>query len=170
MNETRWAALLPPLWARWAVGIALAVAVIATVVIAVHRAGPEVNTSEAGAEAEVNRISDVAISEDQAPHSAILPTGVVPARALERAIGGDVRQRIAGGQLTGPLQHLACRAAAGARAGRDPYSCTIRSAGLTYPFVAVLDTHRHRLTWCKVDPPPVANAGPEVPLSASCKA
>jgi hypothetical protein len=170
MNETRWAALLPPLWARWAVGTVLAVAVIATVVIAIHRAGPEVNTSEAGAEAEVNRISDVAISEDQAPHSASLPAGAAPARALELAIGDDVRQRIAGGQLTGPLQHIACRAAVGARAvGRDPYSCTVRSAGLTYPFVAILDTGRRRLTWCKVDPPPVANVGPEVPLSASCK-
>jgi hypothetical protein len=169
MNETRWAALLPPLWARWAVGVVVAVAVIATVVIAIHRAGPEVNTSEAGAEAEVNRISDVAISEDQAPHSAGLPAGAAPARALELAISSDVRQRIVGGQLTGPLQHIACRAAAGAHAGRNPYSCTVRSAGLTYPFVAILDTRRHRLTWCKVDPPPVANVGPEVPLSASCK-
>jgi hypothetical protein len=169
MNETRWAALLPPLWARWAVGMVLAVAVIATVVIAVHRAGPEVNTSEAGAEAEVNRISDVAIGEDQAPHSTSLPAGAAPARALERAIDTDIRQRIAGDQLTGPLQHLACRAVAGTRAGRDPYRCTVRSAGFTYPFVAVLDTRRHRLTWCKVDPPPVANVGPEVPLSASCK-
>jgi hypothetical protein len=168
MNETRWAALLPPLWARWALGIAVAVAVIATVVIAIHRAGPEVNTSEASAEAEVNRISDIAISEDQAPHSTGLSVGSAPVPALTQAITLDIRQRIAAGKLTGPLQHIACRAAGRASAGRAPYSCTVRSAGITYPFVAVLD--KRRLTWCKVDPPPVANVGPEVPVSSSCKA
>lgn len=170
MNETRWAALLPPLWARWAVGMVLAVAVIATVVIAIHHAGPEVNTSEVGAEAEVNRISDIAITQDQAPHAAGVPAGAAPASALERAVTADARQRIAGGQLTGPLQHVACRAAGHASAGRAPYSCSVRSAGITYPFAAVLDTRRQRLTWCKIDPPPVANAGPEVLLSPSCRA
>ncbi len=171
MNETRWAALLPPLWARWALGLVIAVAAIATVVIAIHRAGPEANTSEAGAEAEVNRISDLAITEDQAPHSANLPAGATPVPALTLAISTDVRQRIAGGKLTGPLQHISCHASGRTTsAGHAPYTCTVRSAGITYPFLAVLDTRQRRLTWCKVDPPPVANVGPEVPLSPSCRA
>jgi len=173
MSESRWAARLPPLWARWALGIVIAAAVIATIVIAIDRAGPEVNTSEAGAEAEVNRISDIAITADQAPHSAGLPPSSAPAAALERAITSDVHQRIADGQLTGPLQSITCRTAgagSAGRGGRVPYTCTIRSAGITYPFVAVLDERRRRLTWCKIDPPPVANVGPEIPISASCRA
>lgn len=158
------------MWARWAAAIVVAAAVIAAIVIAIHRAGPEGPTSEAGAEAEVNRVSDIAISEDQAPRSASLPAGSAPAAALELAITHDVHQRIASGQLTGPMQAVTCRAAGSAHDGRDPYSCTVRSAGITYPFVAVLDERRRRLTWCKVDPPPVAGAGPEILISASCRA
>jgi hypothetical protein len=170
MSSWRRAAWLPPIWARWVLATVLAAAVLAAIVIAVHRAGPEVNTSEAGAEAEVNRVSDIAITEDQAPHSASLPSGSAPASALERAIAGDVRHRIAGEQLTGPLQGIACKAAGAGRAGRDPYSCTVRSAGISYPFDAVVDAHRGLLTWCKVDPPPGTEAAPEIPVSASCRA
>jgi hypothetical protein len=159
-----------PMWARWALAIVVGVAVIAGIVIAVDRAGPEGATTEAGAEAEINRISDIAISEDEAPRSAVLARGSAPVAALERAIAGDVRQRIADTQLTGPLQSVTCRPAGAASGGRSPYSCTVRSASIAYPFLAVLDDGRHRLTWCKIDQPAVANAGPEIPVSASCRA
>ncbi len=158
------------MWARWMLAIVVAVAVIAGIVIAINRAGPEGPTSEAGAEAEVNRLSDIAITEDQAPHSASLPRGSAQAAALERAITRDIRQRIADAQLTGPLQGVTCRAAGAASAGRAPYSCTVHSAGIAYPFLAVVDGRRRLLTWCKVDQPPVAGAGPEIPVSASCRA
>jgi hypothetical protein len=170
MSSWRRAAWLPPIWARWALGTVLAVAVLAAIVIAVDRAGPEVNTSEAGAEAEVNRVSDIAITEDQAPHSADLPSGSAPASALERAIAGDVRHRIADEQLTGPLQGISCKAAGAGRGGRDPYSCSVRSAGISYSFDAVVDMRGRRLTWCKIDPPPGTEAAPEIPVSASCRA
>src|SRR5271168_4647387 len=117
--------------------------------------------------AEANRLADVAIAEDQAPHFASLPPGSEPASALERAIARDVRQRIAGGQLTGPLQGVTCSAAGTGRTGLDPYSCTVHSAGVAYPFRAVVDERRQRLTWCKIDQPPVANTGPEIQISAN---
>lgn len=157
------------MWARWAVAIVLAVAVLAGIVIAVNRAGPEGATTEAGAEAEINRVSDITISEDEAPHSAALAGGSAPTAALERAITGDVRQRIANTQLTGPLQSVTCRGAGAASGARHPYSCTVRSASIAYPFLAVIDEGRHRLTWCKIDQPAVADAGPEIPVSASCR-
>ena len=116
------------MWARWVLAILVAVAVIASIVIAVNRAGPEGATSEAGAEAEANRLADIAITEDEAPHSASLPPGSEPTAALERAIARDVRQRIAGGQLTGPLQGVTRSAAGTGSSGRDPYSCTVHSA------------------------------------------
>ncbi len=158
------------MWVRWLLATAVAVAVIAAIVIAVDRAGPEAGTSEAAVEAEANRLADVAITEDEAPRSASLPPGSAPAAALERAIARDVRQRIAGGQLTGPLQGVTCSAGGTGSAGRDPYRCTVHSAGIAYPFMAVVDESRQRLSWCKVDQSPVADAGPEVLISASCRA
>jgi hypothetical protein len=170
MSSRRRAVPLPPIWVRWVLATVVAVAVLASIVIASNRAGPEGGTSEAAAEAEVNRLSDIAIAEDQAAHSAGLPPGSAPGSALERAIASDVRQRIADQQLTGPLRAVSCTAAAAPRAGRQPYRCTVHSAGIVYPFQAVVDARRQRLTWCKIDPPPVAEASPEIPISASCRA
>ena len=158
------------MWARWLLAIVVAVAVIAGIVIAVDRAGPEAPTSEAGVEAEANRLADIAITEDEAPRVASLPAGSEPDAALERAIARDVRQRIAGGQLTGPLQDVSCSAAGAGSLGRYPYRCTVPSADIAYPFLAVVEQRRQRLTWCKIDQSPVPDAGPEIPISARCRA
>jgi hypothetical protein len=157
------------MWARWVLVSLVAVAVIAYIVISVGRAGPEGAASEAGAEAEDNRIADITITEDQAPRVAPLPAGSAPVPALEQAISGDVRRRIADGQLTGPLQSVSCAQAGGGSAGRRPYRCSVRSADIAYPFLAVVDERAGRLTWCKVDQTP-AGGGPEVPVSAACRA
>lgn len=161
-----------PLWARWVAAIVVAIAVIAGVVIAVNRAGPEgVAASEGGAEAEVSREADIAISEDQAPRTASLRAGTAPASALQLAIAADVRQRIGKSLLSGPLQAVTCSTAGSASGGRAPYHCTVRSAGISYLFLAVADEHDRRLTWCKVDSPPSGvRSGPEIPISASCRA
>ena len=158
------------MWARWALAIVVAAAVIAAIVIAVNRAGPEGSTSEAGAEAEVNRIADVAISEDEAPHFAGLSPGSSPTSALERAISADVRRRIAAGQLTGPLEGISCHSARTPSGGHHSYRCSVRSAGIAYPFVAVLDERQGRLAWCKIDRSPVPHVGAEIPISKSCRA
>jgi hypothetical protein len=158
------------MWARWTLAIIVAVAVTAGIVIVISRAGPDGATSEAGAEAEDNRLADIAITEDQAPHTASLKPNSEATAALEQAIARDVRQRIAQGQLTGPLRDVTCMAAGTSSAGRAPFRCTARSADIAYPFLAVVDERGQRLTWCKIDQPPVANAGPEIPISASCRA
>jgi hypothetical protein len=161
-----------PLWARWAAAIVVAIAVIAGVVIAVNRAGPEgVAASEGGAEAEVSREADIAITEDQAPHMADLRSGAAAGSALKQAIAVDVRQRISKSLLSGPLQAVSCSQAGATIAGRAPYHCTVRSAGISYLFLAVVDEHSRRLTWCKLDAPPAGvRSGPEIPISASCRA
>ncbi len=171
MSKRRPAVQPPPLWARWALASIVAVAVIVAIVIAVQRAGPENNTSEAAVEGETNRIADISITEDEAPRTAALPGGAAVLGALTTAIGGDVRKRISDGQLTGPLQHVSCTAAtARGGAARVPYSCTVRSAGINYSFLAVAEASAKRLTWCKVDPSAAVKAGPEVPISPRCKA
>lgn len=156
------------LWGRWLLAAVVAASLLFGLVLAVHRAGPEGSTSEAQVEAETNRIADVAISEDEAPHSAALSPRVPAVSALDRAIGGDARSRIERGQLTGPLQSVTCRASGKSDSGRPAYHCAVRSAGVSYPFLAVADQSARRLVWCKVDEPAVAHAGPEIPLSAAC--
>jgi hypothetical protein len=167
MSPRQWSIQPPPLWLRWAVAIVVAVALLIALVNAIHRAGPDGATSEAGAEAEVNRLADIAITEDEAPHVATLSAGSAPA-ALTQAITADVRQRISSGQLTGPFQGVACKAAGAGGANGAPYRCTVRSAGIAYPFLAVVDTPLHRLTWCKFDQP--ASGGQEIPVSDRCRA
>jgi hypothetical protein len=156
------------MWARWAIATIVAVAALAALVIAIHRAGPE-GTSEAGAEAEVNRLADITIAEDQAPRSASLLSGSAPVSALEQAIERDVRKRIATDNLAGPLQRVFCKAAGATEHGRTPYHCTVRSSDVAYPFLAIVDSRQRTLIWCKVDQAPAPGAGQEVPVSASCK-
>lgn len=158
-----------PLWTRWVLAIVVGGAVLAGIVIGVDRSSPGGATSEAGAEAEINRESDIVIAEDEAPRTASLPGGTAPASALARAIERDVRQRIARVQLVGPLQGVSCSAAGPSSAGRRPYRCTVRSADVPYTFLAVVDERQRRLIWCKVDKPPSGTEA-EIPVSASCQA
>lgn len=161
----------PPLWAKWLITIAVFAVGIAAIVIAVHDgAAGGSHQSEAAAVAEANREGRVVAEEDQAPHTAALPSGVPVLAGLERAIKGDVRARISHGEITGPLQSVRCRAGGPARAGRRPFSCTVSSAGIEYPFLAVLDERTLELTWCKVDSSPLPGNPPEVPVSPRCQA
>jgi hypothetical protein len=165
-----------PLRARWALTIAAYALVIAAIAIVVRGGGgsgggaSDSSQAEARATAEANREGRIAIAEDEAPHSSPLRHGEPLQAALERAVTVDVRRRIAHGQLTGPLQSVSCELAAPAHAGRRQLSCTVRSAGIGYPFVGVADERTLELTWCKVDPPPVADAPLEVPVSPRCRA
>jgi hypothetical protein len=156
------------MWARFLLAAIVAAGAIAFIVIRVERAGPEGSSSEAAAEAEANRLADIAVTEDEAPHSAAISSGSATAM-LEQSIASDVRARISSRQLSGPLDGVSCRETSDAHAGRTPYSCTARSAQVSYPFVAVVDMQRRQLTWCKVDPPATAGAGPEVLISSRCR-
>ena len=158
-----------PVWARWALPAVVAVLLIAGLVVAEHKAGPAGATSEEQAEAETNRIADIAITEDEAPHTASLAPGSSAQAALERAISGDVHERIESGKLTGPLQSISCSPAPSGSAARTPYRCMIRSDGTAYSFLAIVQQGKGRLTWCKVDPPAVSG-GPEILVSPRCRA
>jgi hypothetical protein len=160
-----------PLWARWLLtGLAWALVVVAVIVL-IHdvNSSSSASRSEVDAEAEANREGQIAIRQDEAPHVAALGADVSAQGALERAIAADARARVAHGQLTGPLQSVRCSSAGATRDGRRPFRCTVESAGISYPFMAVADERARRLTWCKVDPPPTPGAPLEVPISASCR-
>jgi hypothetical protein len=181
-------ALHPPLWARWVLtilGFAVLVVVIAIVVHKVNHESTAPTAESVTAEKEANREAEIVIAQDQEPHTAALrapatgsegsgsASGSASATrtALERAIAGDVNARIDDGALTGPLQSIRCQTSGAASGGRQPFRCTVRSAGITYPFLAVANERRGELTltWCKVDPPPTPGAT-EAPVSPRCRA
>jgi hypothetical protein len=167
-----------PLRTRWVITIVAYALVVLGVVLAVRglNSGSEGSAAGGGsqadarAEEEANREGRIAIAEDEAPHGAPLAAGVPEQVALERAVSADVHARIAHGGLTGPLQSVRCVAAASEHAGRRQLSCTVRSAGVGYPFVGVAERRTGQLTWCKLDPPAVAGAPLEVPVSPRCRA
>jgi hypothetical protein len=166
----------PPLWARWLLTILAFAVLIVAIGVLVRSAGSGGGgisgsaRSEAAAEAEANREGQIVVAQDQAPHGAPLRAGAAAQIALTRAIATDVNDRIEHGALTGPLQSVHCQVSGAPHAERRPFRCTVRSAGIAYPFLGVLDERTHELTWCKVDPPPVANAPLEVPVSPRCRA
>lgn len=167
----------PPLWARWLLTIfAFAVLILAIGVVVRSKSGGGGGgvsgsaKSEVQAEEEAEHEGQIVLAQDQAPHVAPLRSGVSTTVALERAITADVNSRIEDSQLTGPLQSVSCRASGPPQVGRRPFSCTVRSAGITYPFLGVADERIHQLTWCKVDPPPEPGTPQEVPISSRCRA
>jgi hypothetical protein len=158
------------LWARWLLTIfTFAVLTLAFIVfVRAHSEGTSAPTkSEREAEVEANREGNVVIEEDQAPHTASLRAGAPPLRALEGAIASDARGRVQAGNLTAPFQDVRCEAR-GTAGPNQAFSCTVHAAGVAYPYLAVFDKRTRKLTWCKVDPPPVSGA-PEVPVSRRCR-
>ncbi len=157
-----------PLWARWLTTICVYVVVVGAVVLVVHDLASERSgagtKAEASAQAEADKEGQVAIAEDQAPHSAPLARGVPVIESLQRAIAGDVRARIVHGELTGPLQGVHCAS----RARTTTFSCTVTSAGIGYEFRAAANAKNATVTWCKVDKAPEGDAALEVPVSPSC--
>lgn len=123
---------------------------------------------EITAEFEANREGDIVVEEDQAPHTAPLPSGISHQVALEDAIAADARHRVRSGELTGPFQNVSCATFGSSRAGREAFHCTVRSAHIAYRFVAVFDAPARQLTWCKIDPP--ANGATAIPVSPRCHA
>jgi hypothetical protein len=156
-----------PLWARW-LGTLLAFALLVFVIHTVVRTSGA--SSEASPEAEINRVSEIVIAQDQAPHTAPLLPGDTARSGLQSAIAADVRTRIRREELTGPLQSVRCAPSGPPQTGRRPYRCTVRSAGISFPFLGVVDERAETLTWCKRDPPPASNAPPTAPISSDCRA
>jgi hypothetical protein len=94
-----------PLWARW-LGTLLAFALLIFAIHTVVRTSGA--SSEASPEAEINRVSEIVIAQDQAPHTAPLLPGDTARSGLQSAIAADVRNRIRREELTGPLQSVRC--------------------------------------------------------------
>ncbi len=124
--------------------------------------------TESTPEGEINRDAQKVITEEQSPHTATLPFRTTAGAALERAIGADVRNRIAHVKLTGPLENVRCKTSGKLSAGRQPYNCTVRAAETPYTFLAVADANTQALTWCERTLPPSTESPDYTQVSARC--
>lgn len=155
-----------PLWARWVLSVAFFASLGLTAILVLHD-DSTVSTAGTQAAIQANEVGRVVVSQDQAPHTAPLRSGVSPRLAIATAIAADVRGRIASRDLTGPLQSVTCTPGRAGHAGRRPYVCAVTAASLRYVFYGEADRSAHLLVWCKEDA--VAEAGLTVPLSPRCR-
>jgi hypothetical protein len=159
----------PPLWLQWVLSITVAVAAIFGLVRFVQsNTANQVTTESPAGEVQQNQEAEALVAEDQTPHVVRLPGHTSALAAVNRAIRADMTTLINQGSLDGPLQRSSC--AHTGRPGRagQRVSCTVSAAGVSYPFVAVIDANARTIVYCKRDPPPVPSQN--VPLSPRCTA
>ncbi len=165
-DESSWLLRRPPLWLRWVLSLAVAAALAVALIVFVSHHNDNLLAHESPKAAErANRLSEIVVSQDQAPHRVTLAAGSSRA-AVAHAIGHDMTVRIASGRAVGPLQRVRC-AAAGTRARDIGYRCRATAAGVGYPYQAVLDRRARTLTFCKHDAPPVPSMN--IPVSPHCR-
>jgi hypothetical protein len=159
----------PPLWLQWVLSIVIAaVAIFALVRFAQSSTNNQITTENAAGAVQANREAEVLVAEDQAPHSVRLRGHGPTLAAIDRAIRADMTTLINQGSLNGPLQHSSC--AMTGRPGRagQRFRCTASAAGVSYPFLGVVDARARTIVYCKRDPPPIP--AQSVPLSPRCTA
>lgn len=169
--------------AAFAVAASAAALAIASLIGTAERQAADRERQEArDSAAELRRLR-----EDQRPRRADLPAGAsapvgeAARTALEEAVTRDVRSRVRGGLLDGPVAGTRCEAI-GTPAPEDTsagFNCftlsTTRRANYTiesgYRFSARADTEEGTLVWCKRNPRPIhPDTGyfRTVPISRDC--
>lgn len=158
------------MWLRWVLSLTAAGCVVGALIAVVSHnpLGSQGSSaaSRSGA-AEANREGRIVTAQDQARHQRNAPGGVSLRLALLDAITGDMRHRVATGDIAGPVQHVTCHQTNSFHRPDLVFACTARVGGFPYPVVGVVDTATRRLTWCKNDSASVDPAI-QVPLSRSC--
>jgi hypothetical protein len=158
----------PPLWMQFVLALGVAGLLLLALVIYVNdhnsSAEDEAAVNNPKVLVQENREARVIVGEDQAPHTAKLGAGS-PAAGLRRALLAYMSHQIAIGTLGGPISGSSCHPAGGDPA-RMLYRCTVSAASVSYPFDGVVQPSARIVTYCKVDPPPVASM--RIPVSARC--
>jgi len=157
----------PPLWLRWVLTLLLFGA-LAIAVVVMLQGSNDSQQKDAAALLRANEAGRAVVKKDQAPHSSLLPRGVSPRVALERAIAADARSRAGGKQLPGPVRGVRCAPTRAGPTARRQLRCAARAGGIDFPYFGVVDLRARRLTWCKFDPAPASQVA--VPVSPRCEA
>jgi hypothetical protein len=165
-DESSWLLRRPPIWMRWALSLGVAAVLAVALILFVSHHNDNLLAHESPKAAErANRLAEIVVSQDQAPHRARLAAGASRG-AVARAIRRDMTVRIAKGQAGAPLQGVRCTTV-GTRASDTGYRCRATAAGVGYPYQAVLDRRTRALTFCKHDAPPVPSMN--IPVSPRCR-
>lgn len=160
--------LRPPLWARWALSLSAGVILLVALVLFVeHNNSNSEATQSPAAIARANREAEIVVAQDQAPRVGAVRPGSSPRNALVRAVRADMTAMINNGTIDGPLGRATCTRTGGS-AGRPAFRCAAVAAGVTYPFLGVVDVPGRRVTYCKRDLPPVPSLN--IPVSSRCQA
>ncbi len=159
----------PPLWLQWVLSLVVAAAVIFGLVRFVQsNTDNQITTESPAGEVQANREAEILVAEDQAPHTVRLLGHTPGIAAITRAIRADMTALIDRGSLNGPLQRSACASTGSPTKAGQRFSCAASAAGVSYPFVGVVDASARTIVFCKRDPPPVPSQN--VPLSPRCTA
>jgi len=159
----------PPLWLQWVLSIVVATAAIFALVRFVQsNTANQITTESPAGEVRQNQEAEALVAEDQTPHTLRLPRHTAPAATLNRAIRADMTTMIDQGSLDGPLQRSSCAPTGPIGMAGQRFRCTVSAAGVSYPFVGVIDARARTIVYCKRDPPPVPSQN--VPLSPRCTA
>jgi hypothetical protein len=165
-NESSWLLRRPPMWLRWVVSLAVGAALLVGLIAWVsHHNGNGLATESPKAAARANREAEIVVSQDQAPRVVTVAHGASRV-AIVHAIRRDMLTRISEDDAGAPLQRVSCTRI-GARGSRHGYRCVAVSAGVNYPYQAVLNSAEHTLTFCKHDAPPVPSQN--IPVSPRCR-
>jgi hypothetical protein len=160
--------LRPPLWARWVLALGAGVIFLVALVLFVqHNNNNSEATQSPAAVARANRQAEVVVAQDQAPHVVALKSGAGARGALVAAVRADMTAMINNGIIEGPVSRTTC-APTGGHGGRLTFRCAALAAGVTYPFLGVVDPGTRQVTYCKRDEPPVPSMN--IPVSRRCLA
>jgi hypothetical protein len=113
-----------------------------------------------------NEAAETVVREDQAPHTVALRTGQGARAAASDAVTAYMRHQIAIAAIDGPIEHSGCAGRNGGSATRIVLGCEVEAADVEYPFDVVILPGARRLTYCKVDAPPVPSM--RIPVSSRC--
>jgi hypothetical protein len=152
------------MWARWVLSFAVAAALLVGLVVFVD-ANDNPNApapQNPSAVIRANREAETLVAQDQAPHAVAVPPGLDARAGVERAVRGDMTQRIRTGEIEGPLGDVRCVGAG----GRSAFSCTATVADVNYDYLGVADLGARSVTFCRRDPAPVPSQ--TVPVSRRC--
>ncbi|MGH2875035.1 MAG: hypothetical protein ACRDLV_02165 [Solirubrobacteraceae bacterium] len=155
-----------PLWVRWVLSLTVAAAVLVALVrfVSTHNTVTLAEQSPQ-ALAREHRQDDILTAQDQAPHVVALPASARRWKFVHGVVAADMNAKIQHGLIGGTLQHVACRTA-GRQGARLGFTCVAVAADVNYDYAGVIQSHVHRVVWCRHDAPPIPNQ--PIPLNRRC--
>lgn len=159
--------LRPPLWAQWAISLAVAAAAIVALVLFVSANDHDYSIAklDPAAVRHANLEAEQLTAQDQVPHRVLVGSTKDPRAALVHVVRADMTRRIAGGAVAGTLQRISCTPS-GTGIAAPAFSCVATVSSVNYLYVGVVHVKGHRLVWCRHDEPVVP--GHWIPLDPSC--